>query len=501
METKLLPLFVVVPLGAAFLIPLLSKLWQGFADLLAGIAGAALLGLSGLGLACLLTGTQPLVYRVGGWAPALGIALVYDSLTALIALALNLIGFCALLYSVRYLDSHTGRWKFYTLFMLVLAGLNGVAISGDMFNLFVFIEVSAVASYALVAFGADSEQFEAGFKYMVIGGIGSLAILLAIALLYARVSTLNMAMVSRSLAEFGHTPLFWFIVATFLLGFAIKMAAIPFHAWLLDAHPSAPAPVSALLSGVFIKVAGVYAMSRVLFNVCGLTRAAAPHFFDLLLALGVLSVAIGGFGALNQSDTKRLLAYSSVSQIGFILIGLGIGNWWGVAGALFHVLAHSMGKGMLFLSAGSFERATGAREMKRVAGLERTMPWSSWSYLLGALSLAGMPPLGGFFSKVLIILGAVSARMYWLAILTALFSVVTMGYFLRFINGSLFHRSDCEPSGASESPATMVLAMVLLAVLSVALGVGFKPVLDRVVGPAADVLLNGAAYAHMVLGG
>jgi multicomponent Na+:H+ antiporter subunit D len=492
---------VAVPLGAAFVIPLLSRIWRGIADLVANVAGAVLLGLSAVGLAYLLTGSGGLVYRMGGWPSAFGIALAYDSLTALVLLALNVVGFCALLYSPRYVDLQSGRWKFYTLFMLVIAGLNGVAVSGDLFNLFVFIEIAAVSSYALVAFGAESEQFEAGFKYMVIGEIGSLFVLLAIALVYSRVSALNMAVIGRSMAAIGHTPLFWFIVATFLVGFAIKAAAVPFHSWLLDAHPSAPAPVSALLSGAFIKVAGVYALSRVMFCVLGLSRGSAPHFFNLLVGLGVLSAGLGVLGALSQTDSKRLLAYSSVSQMGFILIGLGIGNWWGVAGALFHVLAHALGKGVLFLSVGSFERATGERELGSLRGLERSMPWSSWSYLLGAFSLAGLPPLGGFFSKALLILGAISARMYWLAAVTAAVSVVTAGYFLRFINACILARQDAEPTRAAESPATMVLAMAVLVALSLALGVGFKPVLDGVVGPAADVLLDGAAYVRMVLGG
>lgn len=499
MEVKFLPLFVAIPMAAAFLIPLLSKVWQGFADILANMAAAALLGLSVLGLAYVAGGTSPLVYYMGGWAPALGITLVFDSLTALVVLAVNIIGVTALLFAVRYIDSYTGRWKFFTLFMLVLVGLNGVAISGDMFNLFVFIEISAVASYALVAFGADFDELEAGFKYMVIGEIGGTAILLAIALLYARVSSLNMAVVSQALAAGGRTPLFWFIVATFLLGFAIKMAMVPFHAWLPDAHPSAPAPVSALLSGAFIKVLGVYAMCRVLFNVFGLTRANAPQFFNLLIGFGVVSVIVGGLLAYSQKDQKRLLAYSSISQIGYILIGLGIGNYWGIVGALFHVLAHALSKGLLFLTAGSIERQTGTRDLDKLKGLERTMPATAWSYLLGAFSLAGLPPFAGFFSKVLIILGALSARMYWLAIFAALFSVVTLGYLVRVANKAIFSRPGVEPTPAKESPATMVVAMLILVALSLAAGIGFRPLLDWLIGPAAQVLLNGAAFSAAIL--
>jgi multicomponent Na+:H+ antiporter subunit D len=499
-DARFLPLFVVVPMASAFLIPLFAKLWQRSADLIANAAGAVLVGVSVYGAFSLFTDSQVLVYRMGGWSPTLGITLAYDHLTALIALALNIVGLCALLFSVRYLDYYTGRWKFYALFMLVLAGLNGVTVTGDMFNLFVFIEISAVSSYALVAFGTDFDELEAGFKYMVIGEIGGTTILLAIALLYARASTLNMAVVSQVMTGLGRTPLFWFIVATFLVGFAVKMAMVPFHAWLPDAHPSAPAPVSALLSGVFIKVLGVYAMSRVMFNVFGLSRANSAGFFNLLIAFGVLSIVVGGLLAYAQRDYKRLLAYSSISQVGYILIGLGIGNYWGVVGALFHVLAHALGKGLLFLTAGSVEHATGTRDLDRLSGLERRMPATAWSYLLGSLSLAGVPPFAGFFSKLFIIVGALSAGMYWLAILAALFSTVTLGYLARIASSVFFARKNREPTAANEAPALMVAAMLGLLVLTIVLGVGFKPVLDRLVGPAANALLNGLGYAQGILG-
>jgi multicomponent Na+:H+ antiporter subunit D len=500
MEAKFLPLFVAIPMGSAFLIPLFAKLWQRSADLIANAACAVLAGLSVFGAFYLFADSQVFVYRMGGWASTLGITLAYDHLTALVALAVNVVALAALLFSVRYLDRYTGRWKFYTLFMLILAGLNGVAVTGDIFNLFVFIEISAVSSYALVAFGTDFDELEAGFKYMVIGEIGGTAILLAIALLYARASSLNMAVVSQIMAGAGHTPLFWVIVAAFLIGFAVKMAMVPFHSWLPDAHPSAPAPVSALLSGVFIKVLGVYAMSRVMFNVFGLSRENAAPFFNLLLAFGVLSIVAGGLLAYAQKDYKRLLAYSSISQVGYILIGLGIGNYWGIAGALFHVLAHALGKSLLFLTAGSVEHATGSRDLGRLSGLERKMPVTTWSYLLGSLSLAGVPPFAGFFSKFIIIVGALAARMYWLAILAALFSTVTLGYLAKVANAVFFVRRDREPTPAREAPGAMLVAMLALVVLILAAGIGFRPVLDRLVGPAAETLMQGLGYARAILG-
>ncbi len=498
---RLVPLFVVLPLAGAFLVPLLAKLWRGLTDITANLVGAVLVGLSVYGLVHLATGSPAVVYKMGGWMPPLGITLVYDSLSALVVLITNLVGFPALLFSVRYLDKFTGRWRYYTLFMLLLAGMNGVAISGDMFNMFVFIEIAAIASYALVAFGTEAEELEAGFKYMVMGEIGGLAILFSIAMLYAKTSTLNMADMSQVLARMGQTPWFWLVLGPMLVGFAIKMAMVPFHSWLPDAHLSAPAPVSAMLSGVFIKVLGVYAMVRVVFNVFGLARATAPAFFNMLVGFGLVSIIAGGLLAITQKNYKRLLAYSTVSQVGYILLGFGIGNHWAIVGALFHMLAHAVTKGLLFLASRSVERQTGSREIGTIGGLEKSMPITAWSYILGSMSLAGVPPFAGFFSKLFIILGAVAAKMYWVAILAALFSTVTLGYLLKVINSVFFSRKGVEPTPAKESPPMMLLAMVMLVVLAFAFGVGFKPVLDWVVRPAAEVLFSGLAYARMVLGG
>ncbi|MEO0081163.1 MAG: proton-conducting transporter membrane subunit [candidate division WOR-3 bacterium] len=501
MYERFVPLFVVLPLAGAFLIPLLSRVWKGFADLIGNLVGALLVGLSVYGLVLLSSGAPGLVYRMGNWPQQFGIVLVYDSLTALVVLVANLVGFPALLFSLRYLDQFTGRWKYYTLFMLMLVGMNGVAISGDMFNMFVFIEISAISSYALVAFGTGAGETEAGFKYMVMAEIGSLVILFSIALLYARASTLNMADMSRVLESLTRTPFYWFVLATMLVGFAIKMAMVPFHSWMPDAYLSAPAPVAAVLAGVFSKVVGVYAMSRVVFNVFGLNRINAPGLFNMLVGFGIVSIIVGALLALNQSNYKRLLAYSSIGQVGYILLGLGIGNYWGVVGALFHVLSHALAKGLLFLASRSIELQTGTRDINKLSGLEKAMPVTTWSYIVGALSLAGVPPFAGFFSKLFIILGAVAAKLYWMAVLAALFSVVTLGYLLKVINRMFHQPGTVATEPVRESPRLILLALFILVGLAIAFGVGFKPILDWVVAPAASVLFHGLGYAKLVLGG
>ncbi len=498
MSNIFLPLFIALPLAGAFLIPLVARLWHGLADIIANLITAALVGLSIYALTVLAY--QPMVvYKLGGWPPPIGIVMGFDALSGLMVVTIAVISFAASLFSIRYLDSYTGRWKFYTLFMLIIAGLNGVAITGDIFNLFVFVEITSVASYALVAFGTRDEELEAGFKYMVISEVGGMTLLLALALIYAKASTLNMADLARIISLHGMSPFFWFVLGLLVITFAIKAALVPFHSWLPDAHPAAPTPVSAILSGVYIKVLGVYALSRIVFNVFGLHRANAPVFFNLLLILGLVSIVVGAFLALSQKDYKRLLAYSSISQVGYIIVGFGIGNYWGVLGALFHILAHALNKSLLFLTSGSVDRALRTRDLDKMGGLEKKMPVTAWSFIVGSTSLAGLPPLVGFFSKLLIVLGALAAKMYLVAVAVVLLSVVTLGYFLKIIKQAFFGKEATE--GAHEAPLAMALPMIMLAVLAVACGLGYFWLTKFVVGPAADALLRGIDYARLIFGG
>jgi multicomponent Na+:H+ antiporter subunit D len=266
----LIPLFLVIPLSAAFLIPVVSRLYRSAGDVLANLSAAVLLLLSFMLLSRLYhAGFVPLVYRCGGWAPSLGICMVVDGLSVLMLITVNLVTLMSALFSVEYMKRYTDGWKYYTLFMLMLTGMNALIISGDIFNLYVFLEISALASYALVAFGCEHEDLEASFRYMVLGSVAAFLILLGIGILYAHASTLNMADIARVLGGSGKSEVVTFVTILFIAGFGLKAAFIPFHSWLPDAHPSAPAPISAMLSGVLIKVLGIYALVRIMFNVIG----------------------------------------------------------------------------------------------------------------------------------------------------------------------------------------------------------------------------------------
>lgn len=489
-----IPLYFALPLICAFLIPILGKIFKPLIWIITTAVSFILFILALYGVA--VTQEIPLiVYKMGNWPPPLGIIMAFDSFSAFMVLVISIVVFTGSLFSLRYMSHYTGEWKFYTLFMLMTAGMMGIAITGDLFNMFVFLEIAAISSYALVAFGVDAEELEAAFKYMVMGEIGGLTFLLSIALIYAKTSTLNLADIANALQATRGTTFFWMVLGMMLFAFSIKAALVPFHSWLPDAHPAAPAPISALLSGIFIKVLGIYTVARLAFNVFGLTRATDPLFFNILIALGLLSIAFAGLTALNQNDYKRLLGFSSVSQIGYIMLGFGIGNFYGVAGAIFFILAHALAKGLLFLTSGAVVHATGTRDINKLAGLGERMSTTSWSFRIGGLSLTGIPPLVGFFAKFFIIIGALQAGFLWIAIIAILLSGVTLAYLLKIENNVFMKKGKIE---AKAAPFTMRIAMVFLVVLIFLIGVGFQTVIDFIVGPAAHALLRGLEYANLV---
>ncbi|MBD3285449.1 NADH/ubiquinone/plastoquinone (complex I), partial [candidate division WOR-3 bacterium] len=521
---KVLPaLLIAIPLGAAFLVPIVHKIWKRLAEILTGIAVAATLGLS---IYLVLNLAEPVVYQfsAGNWefiqnAVPLGIIFVVDKLAAFMLLVVSILVFFSYLFATKYMDHFTGQGKFYTLYLLMFVGMNGVVMTGDLFNMFVFMEIAAISSYALVAFGTEPEELEAGFKYMVMGEIASLMILLAIAFIYASTRTLNMADLSNAFAVMqtqmasggSFQTGFYFVLVLLVFGFALKAALAPFISWLPDAHPSAPAPISSLLSGVLIKVLGAYALARVIFNVYGFVRGGAgdPWVFNALIILGTASIAVGGLLALVQKGYKRLLADSSLSQIGYIVLGFGIGNMFAVVGALAHILAHALGKGLLFLTSGSVEYRTGEKDINKLPnGLGKQMPWTSLSYNLGALSVAGMPPFIGFFSKMFIILGALQAAnlftpnpvkpgMIVIALIAGIFAVVTLGYLLKITNSVFWGKGGMK--GLKEAPFVMVFSMICLVALLLVGGVTFAWLYPNLFQPAAEALLKGVKYAEIVL--
>ena len=494
-----LPLFIAVPLVMAFLLPMFGRKGKTAATVLANLVTVSLLvfALASIG--------KTEVYEVGKWSIPLGINLVLDGLSSLLLLAISVVSAAAMLFSARYMERYTAKAKYLSLFLLMVAGMNGVVLSGDIFNLFVFLEIASLASYALVGFGCEHEELEASFKYMVLGTIASIFILFAIALTYGNTGTLNMAYISKAIQNSGLNAGLKFALALFIVGFGLKAALVPFHAWLPDAHPSAPAPISAMLSGVLIKSLGVYSLVRIVFNVFGVSVSVSW----VLVALGVLSMVIGVFLAVGQWDFKRLLAYHSISQMGYVILGIGIGalilarngkvEWAELAilGGLFHLVNHAVFKSLLFLTSGSVEMATGTRQLKEMGGLVERLPFTRTTCTVASASIAGIPPFNGFWSKLILVVAAIQAGFLYLAVVTVIVSLVTLISFLKIQRYVFLGELPENLQQTKENKGTMLVAMVFLACLCVLMGLlvlvpGLK---QSILDPAVQVLTDGLKYS------
>ncbi|MFC1667133.1 complex I subunit 5 family protein [Candidatus Omnitrophota bacterium] len=496
MSQHLLPLFVAIPLGAAFLNSLIGKKIKGLSDILSSVATFALAFISVYSI-ILFRQSGVIVYKVGGWAPPLGISMVMDGLTVFMLVTVNVIAFLVSVYSIDYMEKYTEKWNFYSLFLLMVAGMNGVIISGDMFNLYVFLEIAAISSYALVAFGTEHEELEASFKYAVMGTVASSFILLGIVFLYSFTSTLNMADMSMELAKRGPSHIVLLVSVLFFMGFGLKSALVPFHAWLPDAHPSAPAPISAMLSGVLIKSLGVYAIIRIFFNVLGVNQ----QILSVLMTLGALSMIVGVCLALGQWDIKRLLAYHSISQIGYVVLGIGLGTPLGILGGLFHLLNHSVFKSLLFLNSGAVEYSTGTKDLQKMGGLKEKMPVTANTSLVASMSISGIPPFNGFWSKLIIILACIQAQHFVYASWAVLASILTLSSFMKVQRYGFFGELKATLAHVKEVPFFMKFSMTILAIICLfgALLL-MPPVYGEFLEVAGDAALHGQEYARIVFG-
>jgi len=491
-------LAVVLPLSAAFFMPIVGALSKRYGlrracDWFAVGALVATLALIA-SMAPAILGGRILVHRLGGWPPPLGILLAVDGLNLLVALIVGGIALLVAVYSVVYVERDTRRDLYYTLLMLATAGMLGVTLTGDIFNLYVFFEIMCISSYALVAFRRGWSSIEASIKYMIISSLGTSFILLGVALLYGEIGTLTIAHLASRLAAVRATDPF--LVATaltlFIAGFGIKIAMVPFHAWLPDAYQAAPTSIAALFSGATATV-GIYAMLRVTYAMFG-----ALALGTMLAVFGVVTMIAGGLMALVQRDLKRLLAYSGISQMGYILLGVGLGTALGVQGGLFHMLNNAVFKALLFMCAGAILYRVGTSNIDGLGGLAKNMPVTAGLFTVGALSISGVPPFNGFASKWTIYVAGVGAGQWVFTAIAIIMSALTLAYFLKAINSIFLGQRPSRLGGVREAPPLMLVPMIALAALCVVFGV--LPHLGiGLVSPAQGALENVGGYISEVL--
>jgi multicomponent Na+:H+ antiporter subunit D len=428
---------------------------------------------------------------LGGWPPPIGIEYVLDHLSVFMVIIVTFIALIAVVYPPQAGLYHTPRRgvPVYGLLLLLFGGLVGVVVTGDLFNLFVFLEIYSLASYALITLGGD-RAVVASFRYLILGTIAGSFYLLGVGFIYFSTGTLNMADAAQLLPPLYDSPTIMAAVALIVIGMGIKLALFPLHVWLPDAHSYASPVVAAVLAAIQVEVAG-YVIVRMM-----LTIFQPQYFIEVLpvtTIIGWVSAAgiiFGSVMAIAQKDFKRMLAYSTVAQVAYIGLGIGLANQLGLIGGLLHVLNHAFMKSCLFLVAGGVRFQTGLHAIPQFAGLGRKMPMMMAAFTVAALSMVGIPPTAGFFSKWYLILGSIDANNWVFVAVVLASSLLTAVYFFRIIEKLFAVPSSGDPAveQAREPGARILVPILILAVGIIVLGLLNAFIVNRLLLPVVAPL-------------
>lgn len=469
----------------------LVGIWRLTWAYIAAIIGMAIaLVAAGAGLFRVLSEGE-LHHYLGGWPPPFGIEYVLDHLSAFMALIVVFIGFIAVIYPPVAGLYHAPRKgvPMYGLILLLIAGLVGVIVTGDLFNLFVFLEIYSLSSYALITLGGD-RAVVASFRYLVLGTIAGSFYLLGVGFIYFSTGTLNMADAAQLLPPLYGSPTIMAAVALIVIGMGIKMALFPLHVWLPDAHSYAPPVIAAVLAAIQIEVAA-YVVIRML-----LTVFQPQYFIEVLPVTTVIGwiaavgIIFGSVMAIAQREFKRMLAYSTVAQVAYIGLGIGLANPLGLIGGLLHILNHAFMKSCLFLVAGGIRYQTGLHEIPQFAGLGRKMPLMMAAFTAAALSMVGIPPTCGFFSKWYLVLGSIDANNWVFVAVILASSLLTAVYFFRMIEKlyAVPSSDDVAVEQATEPSARVLVPILILAGGVVVLGLINAIIVTKVLEPVVAIL-------------
>lgn len=480
MTNQLPILLFLTPFIAGVALPMVTAKRRGWCQPITLAAVALMVLLAFLNLQQVLR-YGAVEYALGGWAAPLGIAWLNDSLAAMVVLTVSAVALVTLLYGRQVTSRRLARsMTYYTLVLMLLTGLIGIVFAADLFNLFVFLEVAALAAYALVgAAGGKSAVY--AFRYLLLGSLGATLYLLGVSHLYVATGTLNMAdLASRIPALMASTAVASGLIYIFL-GLSIKMALIPLHGWLPDAYQNAPNTVAPLLAATVTKVSLV-AWVRIEYSLIlpGVEISAVPVLV-MLEEVGVIAAIVGGALALIQTDIKRMFAYGGIGHVGLILVGVSLGSATGFAGGMFYLLNDAVMQAALFMIAGALLHLHGVGTLDQLRAMRKPSPWLTGALIVAAVGMVGLPPTGGFFGKWNIVLGALEAEHYLAAFSVVASTLLTLGYFIK-IFACWFHPADADAVEPPMMASSLSLSLGIASVAMLALGVFSDPIFGLLAG-------------------
>jgi len=436
------------------------------------------------------TGQGPLLFTYSWIEPiSVNFGFLIDMVSLPIGLVVAFVSVVSCLYSIKFMEGKPGRAIYYACLLLFATGMIGVILSEDLIQFYLFWELMLIPSYLLIEFWGESERRTSiAFKYFIFSHVGALSMLLGILSIYVYTGTFELMLLplKSSLIPLSILPI---IFTLLLFGFFVKLAVFPVHAWLPDTYSEAPTPVAVMLSGLAIKC-GAYGIVRIIFLTFGQTVLQASNF---LAIPGIVTMVYGGVMALAQTDMKRLLAFSSISQMGYILFGFGTTSTLGIQGGLLHIVSHAICKSLLFMCVGSIARQTGTRDIRKLGGLIQKMPTTTIACFIGALSLVGIPPLNAFWSEWMIFGGGISSGKILITFIGAASTMITAGYYLRFLWSISFGPVPKNLSNVKQAPLLLRIPTVILATTSVLLGI--------LPGLTLEFMTPAAEYLSSLIGG
>lgn len=449
-------LLVVLPL---ILAPVTAVLPRGRLPWLAALIVTSICtGLAGIQLWTVIDGSV-ISYELGGWAPPWGIEYRIDALNAFMALIVSVIAVITLPYALLSVEKEIPEHQiplFYSAFLLCFTGLLGITQTGDIFNLFVFLEISSLSSYALISAGRQRQALTSAYQYLVMGTIGATFFLIGVGLIYSGTGTLNMMDLAARLPEVTGSRTIHTGFAFIMIGFALKLAMFPLHLWLPNAYTYAPSAISVFLAATATKVA-LYVMLRVMFSVFPGGFVTDTPAGELFILSGLTGIVIASVYAVYQTNVKRLLAYSSVAQIGYMALGIGLATAMGLTASIVHLFNHALMKGALFMAVGAIIYRVGTCQMKDIHGLGRRMPWTFGAIVIGGLSLIGVPGTAGFISKWYLVLAALEQQAWLLVVIILAGSLIAVIYVGKVVEALYFRSAKDDGIVVKEAPLLLLV--------------------------------------------